>query len=196
MRKLLFLSNQDEIIWPQNGTHNGFAWKSHQGLNLKFDWVILFAVCFIVTNKVKQLWISKTVTRILDQFDSQNFGCRTSQILTKFCWIPAPIKTSRSRINIRPISNICLSTICGKYMRYYILVSLYSWITSDKKRSSFRSTFFRKITARNIWHVEMLVLRNVSFSRNLTSALPFSHIHFLGSPRYWSHVFLPNAWQK
>ncbi len=28
----------------------------------------------------------------------------------------------------------------------------------------------------------MLVLRNVSFSRNLTSALTFSHILFLGSP--------------
>ena len=35
--------------------------------------------------------------------------------------------------------------------------------------------------ARNIWHGEMLVLRNVSFSRNLTSALKFSHILFHGS---------------
>ena len=52
-----------------------------------------------------------------------------------------------------------------------------------RQKRSFRSTFFRKITARNIWHVEMLVLRNVSFSRNLSSTLTFSHILFHGSPQ-------------
>ena len=34
-------------------------------------------------SQIKLVWISKTVSRILEQFDSQNFGCRTSQILTK-----------------------------------------------------------------------------------------------------------------
>ena len=80
MWKLLFLSSQDEtklVLITNNGP----------GKLIRIP-KTFFYLFFVVTNKA-ELWISKTVTRILDQFDSQNFGCRTSQILTKFCWIPA-----------------------------------------------------------------------------------------------------------
>ena len=100
-------------------------------------------------SQIKLLWISKakTVTRILEQFDSENFGCRTSQIWQNYSELSS-IKTAWSRINIRSISNICICQSLAINAKY---ISCYIWLRIEtihdimiKNLAVFVPRFFRK----------------------------------------------------